>query len=95
MRKLVFESLDELFENKKEDKSSMANVSKEKEKMEKSKASKVSQDKKAKAQQAIDALKKQIAAAKKPGAFKSTVEKNAKIKELEDKVKVWEKKSKA
>lgn len=79
MEKLVFESLDELFESKKE---------------EKSKAQKVKQTKCEKAEQAIEALKKQLALAKKPGAFKTTTDKRAKVKELEDKIKVWEKKMK-
>jgi len=85
MEKLVVESLDELFENKRE------KVNKN---LEKSKPTKVDQDKKEKAKQAIDALKKELAKAKKPGAFKSTSEKNAKIKEIETKIAAWEKKLK-
>ena len=44
---------------------------------------------------AIDGLKKELAKAKKPGQFKTTVEKNAKIKELETKIKKFEDKSKS
>jgi hypothetical protein len=96
MKKLVFESLDELFESKakKEDKPQEINVKKEKEKIESKKPEKVNQSKDEKATQAIDALKKQVEKAKKPGAFKTTLEKNAKIKEITDKIKVWEKKLK-
>jgi len=99
MKKLVFESLDELYESKvkdskKEDKPKSADISKTKEKAEKSKPTKLNQDKKTKAKQAIDALKKEIINAKKPGAFKTTAQKNAKLKELVDKIKAWEKKLK-
>ena len=99
MKKLVFESLDELFESKKakaepkkEDKPKPASIDKTKAKAEKSKPTKVAQDKKEKAKQAIAALKKLVQDAKKPGAFKLASQKNAKIKELEEKIKAWEKK---
>ena len=54
----------------------------------------VEQSKKEKADQAITGLKKQLADAKKKGAFKTTVEKNAKIKDLEGKIAKWEEKKK-
>lgn len=48
-----------------------------------------------KANQAIEALKKQLADAKKAGKMKdTTVGKNAKVKELEDKIAKWEEKKK-
>lgn len=47
-----------------------------------------------KAKQAIASLKKQLEQAKKAGSFKTTIEKKAKIKELEDKIEAWEKKLK-
>jgi len=53
------------------------------------------QSKNEKANQAIAALKKQLADAKKPGGMKLTgIQKNAKIKEIEDKIKAWEAKKK-
>ena len=99
MKNLVFESLDELFENKKaqqkkEDKTKLANISTSKAKLEKSKELKFEQNKIEKAKQAINALKKELTKAKKPGAFKTLTAKNAKIKELENKIKAWEKKLK-
>jgi hypothetical protein len=87
--KLVAESLDQLFEEKDKE---MANVSKTKEKYEKSDAHKSDEDKKSKAAQAIKGLEDQLAKAKKPGAFKTTTEKNTKVKELEDKIAAWKKK---
>jgi hypothetical protein len=43
---------------------------------------------------AVKGLKDQLAKAKKPGAFKTTIEKNAKIKELEEKIKKFEARAK-
>jgi len=83
MKKLVFETLDEMLFEKEL-------FEAEKEKAEK--VTKVKQDKGEKAKQAIESLKAQLVKAKKPGAFKTTVQKNAKIKELEAKIKGWEKK---
>ena len=91
MRKLVFESLNQLFEAK-DDKAKAENIGKVKAKMEKSKAKKQPETKESKADQAIAALKDQITKAKKPGAFKTTKEKTVKIAELEAKIKAWEKK---
>ena len=91
MKNLVFESLDELFENKK---AKPESIEKTHNKYEKGKTIKISQDKKEKGKQAIGGLKKELAKAKKPGAFKSTAEKNVKIKELQDKIKAWENKIK-
>jgi hypothetical protein len=59
-----------------------------------SKAKTVVQNKSQKAVEAIASLKKQLSDAKKPGQFKTTVEKNAKIKELGEKIKKWEAKKK-
>jgi uncharacterized membrane protein (UPF0182 family) len=87
--KLVAESLDQLFEEKGKN---MANVGKTKEKFEKTDVKKPAEDKKSKAEQAIDALNKQLENAKKPGAFRTSAEKNAKIKEIEDKIANWKKK---
>ena len=100
MKKLVFETLDEmlfekeLFESKAKDneKPKPVDVKAEHAKSEKSKVTKPAETKESKAEQAIAALKDQIAKAKKPGAFKTTKEKTAKIAELEAKVKAWEKK---
>ena len=44
--------------------------------------------------EAIKGLKEELAKAKKTGAFKTTIEKNAKIKELEAKIKKFEEKLK-
>jgi len=89
--KLVFESLEELFEAKKK----MANVKDTHKKYEKTKAQKMKdQSKKEKAEQAIKGLEDQLAKAKKPGAFKTTAEKNAKIKELQEKIDTWKNKLK-
>jgi len=87
--KLVVESLDQLFEKKDKE---MANVGKTKEKFEKSTAKKTGEDKESKVKQAIEALKAQLVKAKKAGSFRTTAEKNAKIKEIEGKIAAWEKK---
>lgn len=58
------------------------------------KAKKVVQTKIQRANEAIAALKKQLADIKKPGGAKSTLEKNTKIKEIEEKIKKWEAKKK-
>ena len=50
------------------------------------------ESKEAKAKQAITALEKQLKDAKKPGAFNTTAEKKAKIKELEEKIAKWKSK---
>ena len=99
MKKLVVESLDEfIFEAKKaeekEDKAKPENIGNVKAKMEKTKATKLKEKPEDKATQAIKALKEEIAKAKKPGSFKTVSQKNAKIAELEAKVKAWEKKAK-
>lgn len=100
MKKLVFDSLNELFENKKNketekvDNPKPRNSAKEKAKIEKTKAVKITQNKKEKAMQAIAALKKEIQEVKKPGTFKLASDKNVKIKELNDKIKTWEDKLK-
>jgi len=88
MKKLVAESLAEsikLFEKAKLEKIPQPKSGKPK---------KVDQSGDAKAKEAITGLKKQLADAKKTGAFKTTIEKNAKIKELEGKIKKWEAKLK-
>jgi hypothetical protein len=77
--KLVVESLDEMLESKKVKESND------------SPAQKVKQSKYGKAKQAIEALEKQLAAAKKPGAFATTREKDIKIAEIEKKIKAWKK----
>jgi len=87
--KLVVESLDQLFEEKDKE---MVNVNKTKEKFEKSTAKKSVEDNVSKAKQAIEALKTELVKAKKTGSFKTTAEKNAKIKEIEEKITAWEKK---
>ena len=97
MKNLVFESLDELFEAKqadeKEDKPKARNVHSEKAKTEKTKAIKLKDQSKAeKAKQAIAALKSELAKAKKPGAYKTLSQKKAKVEEIEQKIKSWEKK---
>lgn len=99
MKNLVFESLDELFENKKakeakkEDVSKTTNVSKEKEKTEKTKPIKINQEKNEKIKQAIKALEAELAKAKKPGAMKQTPsQKKAKIEEIQKKIDAWKKK---
>lgn len=101
MKNLVFESLDELFESKKaevkekpkkEDKPKPTNPAKEKAKAEKKKPIKVDQGKKEKYEQAIKALEAELTKAKKPGAFKTTAQKNAKIDELQEKIKAWKEK---
>ena len=98
MKNLVFESLDELFESKKkvaekrekkEDKPKPTNPAKEKAKAEKKKPIKVDQGKKEKYEQAIKALEAELAKAKKPGAFKTTAQKNAKIGEIQEKITAW------
>lgn len=98
MKNLVFESLDELFESKKkvaekrekkEDKPKPTNPAKEKAKAEKKKPVKVDQGKKEKYEQAIKALEAELAKAKKPGAFKTTAQKNAKIGEIREKITAW------
>jgi len=85
--KLVAESLNQLLIEK-----DTENVNKTKEKFEKSDVKKLPEDKKGKAQQAIAALNKQLENAKKPGAHKTTAEKNAKIREIEGKIAAWKKK---
>ena len=87
--KLVAESLDQLYEDKKKE---MANVNKTKENFEKSGAKKLAGDKKDKINQAIKALVSQLVKVKKSNDFKTVTQKNAKIKELEDKITVWKKK---
>jgi hypothetical protein len=103
MANLVFESLDELFEAKKavkeekpakEDKPKGVNMPAAKAKIEKEKPKKVKQGTEEKANQAIAGLKAELVKAKKPGAFKTTAQKNAKIKELGEKIAAWEKKIK-
>jgi len=91
MEKLVFESLEELFEEKK----NATNIKAVHKKYEKSKAQKLKdQPKKEKYEQAIKGLKDELAKAKKPGAFKTTTDKNAKIKEIQGKIDTWQKKIK-
>jgi len=87
MKNLVFESLDELLESKK-----LVDVKATHEKIEKSSAEKQRETKKLKVERAVETLKNEIIKAKKPGAFKTTLQKNAKIKELEEKIKVWKRK---
>lgn len=98
MRKLVFESLNELFEAKKataekEDKPKTENVDKVKAKSEKSKATKIKQDKNEKAKQAISALEAEKKKAQKPGSMKQTPsQKKAAIEAIQKKINAWKKK---
>lgn len=88
MKKLVFESLDELFEAKDPE------AAKVQKKLEQPKATKAEQTKREKIEQAIKGLEAELKQAKKPGQFKSTMDKNAKIKLLQDKIAAWKKKLK-
>jgi hypothetical protein len=99
MKKLVFESLDQLFEAKAceaaaDDKPKPENVHKAKAKIEKTKATKLkSQPKDDKIKQAIAALEAEKKKAQKPGAMKQTVgQKKAKIAEIQKKIDAWKKK---
>lgn len=58
------------------------------------KAKKMAQNPNQKADLAIKALKDQLKKAKDPGQHASTIQKNAKIKELEEKIAKWEAKKK-
>jgi hypothetical protein len=100
MKKLVFESLNELLESKKaeekEDQPTMKNVGKEKEKMEKTKPTKVNQDKKEKIDQAIAALEVEKKKAQKPGYMKQTPsQKKANVEAIQKKIDAWKKKKAA
>lgn len=88
MKKYVAESIQELFEAK------AAKAADAQNKIEKGKTTKITQTSGEKAKQSIAALKKQLEDAKKGKSFKTTLEKNAKIKELTDKIKAWESKLK-
>jgi hypothetical protein len=100
MKKLVFESLNELLESKKavekDDQPTMKNVGKEKEKMEKTKPTKVNQEKKEKIDQAIAALEAEKKKAQKPGSMKQTPsQKKANIEAIQKKIDAWKKKKEA
>ena len=82
MKKLVCESIEEVFEAAKQ-----SNAKKLAKKLEKDGGEVVKTDKVA---EAIAALKKQIADVKKPGGAKTTIEKRKKVEELEAKIKAWE-----
>jgi molecular chaperone DnaK (HSP70) len=64
----------------------MADIFKEHSEIEGTKILKQKQEKKEKYENAIKALEEQLDKAKKPGAFRNTIEKKAKIKELTDKI---------
>ena len=84
---LVHESLDQLFEEK----------NKKVELVKKLKTqggTTVKHSKTSKADEAIAGLRKQLEKAKKPGAYRTTVEKRAAIADLEKKIKSWEDKKK-
>jgi hypothetical protein len=100
MKKLVFESLNELLESKKavekEDQPTMKNVSREKEKAEKTKPTKVNQDKKEKIDQAIAALEVEKKKAQKPGNMKQTPgQKKANVEAIQKKIDAWKEKKAA
>ena len=88
MRKLVCESLEEVFEAK----TPKTPAEKQVKRVKRQGGEVKDMSKNEKIDQAISALKKQLADANKPGAFKSTVEKRAKIKQLEDKISAWKEK---
>jgi Na+-transporting methylmalonyl-CoA/oxaloacetate decarboxylase gamma subunit len=96
MKKLVFESLNELFEAKKaetEDKVKTADVKSEHAKTEKSKAVKPTETKNEKAKQAIAALEAEKKKAQKPGNMKQTPsQKKANIEAIQKKIDAWRKK---
>jgi hypothetical protein len=99
MKKLVFESLNELLEAKKEvekeDKPSMRNVAAEKAKLEKTKATKIKMEKKEKILQAIKALEEQKKKAQKPGSMRQTPsQKKANIDAIQKKIDAWKAKLK-
>jgi hypothetical protein len=87
MKRLVPESLDQFINEAKD-----WEAAKDQRKIEKKglKPKKLDQSAEEKATQAISALKKELADAKKPGAFKTNAQKEAKIKELEAKIAKWE-----
>lgn len=86
MAKLVCESIEEVFEAAKE-----KNVKKLNRKLGKQGGTTEKTDKVA---EAIASLRKQIADVKKPGGANSTIEKRAKVAELEAKIAKWEAKKK-
>lgn len=91
MKKLVFESLDQLFEAKK-----LADIKSTHAKVEKTKAKKENQSAVEKAEQAIKALEAQKKLAQKPGARKQTVaQKKADIEAIQKKIDAWKKKLEA
>jgi len=97
MKKLVFESLNELFEAKKaaetEDAPKAENIGKVKDKTEKSKAVKPTETKNEKAKQAIAALEAEKKKAQKPGNMKQTPsQKKANIEAIQKKIDAWRKK---
>lgn len=96
MKKLVFESLNELFEAKKvegEDKVKLADTAAVKAKAEKTKATKIKQDANEKAKQAIAALEVEKKKAQKPGYMKQTPsQKKAAIDAIQKKIDAWKKK---
>lgn len=101
MEKLVFESLDELFEakkiaeEKKRRKPKPTNIKATHAKIEKEKAKKVQQDKKDSIKEKIAALETQKKEARKPGPMKQTkAQKDAKIAEIQKKIDTWNKKLK-
>jgi len=83
MTKLVPESINEAKAEKKLNR-----------KLKKEGGAKVAESPNEKADNAIASLKKQMADAKKPGGSGTTIEKRAKVKELEAKIKAWEAKKK-
>lgn len=97
MKKLVFESLNELFEAKKaaeaDDKVKLADVKSEHAKAEKTKAVKPAETKNEKAKQAIAALEVEKKKAQKPGNMKQTQsQKKANIDAIQKKIDAWKKK---
>ena len=100
MKKLVFESLNELLESKKEmekeDKPSMKNVGNEKDKLEKTKATKMKMEKKDKIDQAVAALEVEKKKAQKPGSMKQTPsQKKANVEAIQKKIDAWKEKKAA
>lgn len=86
MKNLVPESINEAVAAK--------NAKKLDKKLTKEGGEKVPQSPNEKADNAIAALRKQIKDAEKPGGSGSTIEKRAKVKELQAKIKAWEAKKK-
>ena len=84
---LVHESLDQLFEEK----NKKVELTK---KLKTQGGTTVKHSKTSKADEAIAGLRKQLEKAKKPGAYRTTVEKRAAIADLEKKIKSWEDKKK-